>query len=233
MGRGNPPGHQRPGSLGADWQPELSHVREVASHWADVAGSWLGDARDSVVGNATSQLLAVIDLLPIKETSPVSVALFRHYVERSGSLLELGDVPSEWQDWIVKATGARLGKHRALSPYNSGLYDLRNSLGHFDVEVKAEAGGKRRYVITDVYQFDFIANDRLQQGRHGFPIGKLTDWQLATARHLLPTGEYRNPGGFKEHWEIRTGARETVLLIPQQFLAEKGKPFDVHGEFVR
>lgn len=227
----------RPGPLGVDWpdgfMSELSHARDVAGHWADAAGSWLDEAQGAVAGQAKSLLLTLIDLLPFKQSSPFSTALLRHYVERSGAVYELGDIPSDWQDWIVAATGGRLGMHRALNPYNSGLFDLRNSLGHFDVEVKAEAGGKKRYVLSDVYQFDFIPHDTLQRGRHGFPIGQPAAWQLAAARRLLPTREYQNPGGFKERWEIRGGARETVILIPQEFLAGQGKAFAVHGEFVR
>jgi hypothetical protein len=146
---------------------------------------------------------------------------------------QTGQRSSEWQDWIIKATGGRPGMHRELNPYNSGLYDLRNSLGHFDVEVKANKDGTKTYVISDIYQFSFIKNDKTRRGRHGFPLGNLSYWEIVTLRQLVPNDEYTNPGGFKERWEIKSVGKETILFIPQQYLAQQGKPFKVTGSFTR
>lgn len=227
----------KPGPVGMDYPsslwPSTTRVREVVGHGMDEARKWLGDAGDSAAGHSKSLLLTLFDLLPVKQASPFSTALLKHYVERSGAVYPLGAIPAEWQDWIVKVTGGRLGKHPALNPYNSGLFDLRNSLGHFDVEVKAGPGAKRTYVISDVYQFGYTKNDKFQRGRHGFPIGNPSSWQLEAAKKLLPRGEYANPGGFKEKWEIRISGKETILLIPQQYLEQQGKPFDVTGVFER
>ncbi|NJD06635.1 MAG: hypothetical protein FIA97_09075 [Methylococcaceae bacterium] len=225
----------RPGPLGTRPAPSgiLADLRITASAWAATLGGGLDQLGRSAAGHSKSLLLTLLDALPFKPDSPVSTALLKHYVEGSGEPYELEAVPAPWQDWIVKATGERPGLHRDLNPYNSGLFDLRNSLGHFDVNVTANADNSKSYAITDTYQFGFKANDKAQQGRHGFPLGSLNEWELAALRRLLPDGEYNNPGGFRESWEIKTLGKETVLLIPQQFLARQGKAFKVSGGFSR
>jgi hypothetical protein len=172
-------------------------------------------AGDTISGKAKSTLILLLDQLPLKPDAPYSVALLRHYVEGTGDQYDLGNVPKQWQDWIVKATKARPGKHPNLSPYNSGIYDLRNSLGHFDVVVTERKGSARKnYEIQDTYEFGFIKNDKSQKGRHGFPLGDLSDSSLKVLQSLLPTEEYRNPGSFRERWEIKKVGKETILYIP-------------------
>lgn len=192
-----------------------------------------GHALNWTSHHAESLLLSILDLIPFKPDSPQSTAMLKHYVESSGELYEIKDVPKEWQEWIVKATHGKLGLHKSLSPYNSGIYDLRNSLGHFDVIVTRNSDGTKTYTISDTYGFGYLKHDRNQTGRHGFPLGELSPTTLHIVRMLLPSQEYVNPGGFKEHWEIKQVGKETLLLIPQQFLAEQGKPFPVKGVFKR
>jgi len=154
-------------------------------------------------------------------------------VEETGDPYDLGTIPKEWQQWIVKATKAKPGRHPNLNPYNSEIYDLRNSLGHFDVVVTLEKGSRLKiYEIQDTYEFGYIKNDKSQKGRHGFPLGELSDSTLKALRSLLPTEEHQNPGGFRERWEIKKVGKETFLYIPQEVLASIGKPFKVHGKFV-
>ena len=226
----------RPGPIGitaASGQDWMSTWRGTISEWSSAADDWFGRAGKTASGHAKSALLTLVDWLPFKQASPISTALLKHYVERSGDPYTLENIPGEWQDWIVKATRGYPGRHRGLNPYNSGLYDLRNSLGHFDAEVKANKGGTKTYIISDIYSFGFRQNDRSQRGRHGFPLGDLSAWQVTALRHLLPEDEYANPGGFKERWEIKSVGKETILFIPQQFLAEQGTPFKVTGSFTR
>ncbi len=185
-------------------------------------------------GHGKSTLIWILDWIPFKPDSPYSTALLRHYVEGSGETYQLKEIPQPWQDWIVKVTKGKPGRHPNLDPYNSGLFDLRNSLGHFDVVVKKDRGSNlKTYHLSDTYQFGFKKNDRRQRGRHGFPCGDLDEGAIQAIRRLLPSGEYQNPGGFKERWEIKKVGKETILFIPQQFLAENGKPFKVEGSFTR
>jgi len=177
--------------------------------------------------------LRVLDLVPFKQDSPYSTALLRHYVERSGTPYDLGELPQVWQDWIYKQTSGHVGTYKNLNPYNAGIYDLQNSLGHFNVRVTAVDQRVRTYEISDTYEFGFTHHDRRQQGRHGFPLGKLSPFELESIRRLLPKTTYHNPGGFTEGWEVKKLGKETVLLIPQQFLVQQGKAFKVTGKFVR
>lgn len=225
----------RPGPLGTPPASSglLSDLRITTSAWAANLGSGLDPLSRNAAGHSKSLLLTLLDALPFKPDAPVSTALLKHYVEGSGEPYELKVIPAPWQDWIVKATGERPGWHRDLNPCISGLLDLRNSLRRFDVKVTMNGDNSKSYAISDTYQFGFIANDKAQQGHLGFPLGSLNEWELAALRRRLPDEEYNNPGGFRECWEIKTLGKETVLFIPQQFLARRGKAFKVSGRFSR
>ena len=159
-----------------------------------------------------------------------TLGMLKHYVEGTGSLYTIEEVPDEWKRWIVSATRGRPGTFN-LNPYNAGIFDLRHSLGHFNVTVKRNSSGTATYTITDRYQFGFRPNDKWQQGRHGFTLPGVSDGRISAIQSLLPTGHYQNPGGFKERFEIRRVGKEAVLFVPHEFLAKNGKPFDVRGEF--
>jgi len=226
----------KPGVLGtstAQAKTEATEDHARPGDWSSAVKDWFNRAGEKASSNSKSFLLTLMDMVPFKESSPFATAFLKHYVERSGEPYTISSVPVPWQDWIVKATHARPGMHKDMDPYNSGLFDLRNALGHFDVEVKANEHGTRTYFISDVYEFGFKKHDKKQQGRHGFPLGNMSSWQLAALRKMLPSTEYKNPGGFKEHFEIRSIGKETILFIPQQYLAEQGKPFKVTGTFTR
>lgn len=212
------------------WPP--TPVGSQPSLWDRVRNTFDHAAR-RVTGEGKSVLLRMLDLLPFKQDSPYSTALLRHYVEGTGDPYRLEKIPETWQEWIVKQTRARPGTYKDLSPYDVGIYDLQNSLGHFDVVVTRQSPKVRVYRIHDVYQFGFKPQDRKQQGRHGFPLGDLDPDTMRALRWLLPGTRYCNPGGFEEGWEIKRLGKETILFIPQQFLEEQGKPFEVTGEFTR
>lgn len=178
---------------------------------------------------AKSMVLALLDRLPFKPDSRYSTALLRHYVEGSGDPVPLSELPRAWKDLIIRQTGRRVGKHKDVSSYDAGLYDMQNSLGHFDVEVVSMGGGEKQYKIHDEYKFGFRKGDR--QARHGFPLGNIGERSLSAVGAMLPAGTYRNPGGFEERWEIQRIRGENILFIPQQFLAQQGVPFEVFASF--
>jgi hypothetical protein len=224
----------QPGPTGMttpDFDHVISNLGGTLSEWSTSAGNWIHERSETVAAHTKSALLTLIDLAPVKTASPVSTALLKHYVERSGDPYPLGDIPGPWQDWIVGATHGR--SHKNLDPYNAGLYDLRNSLGHFDVEVTSNGDGTKTYLISDTYEFTYIKHDKAQRGRHGFPLGDLSPRELAIVRALLPSDTYKNPGGFRERWEIKVIGKDKILFIPQQYLAGQGKPFKVTGSFIR
>lgn len=219
--------HHPDDDTSASRPPPVSEVHG----WADRAQHWVQEKAVALEGQAKSALLSLVDCLPIKADSPVSTAMLKHYVEHSGAPFELQEIPAEWQAWMVSATHGKVGHFRDLNPYNSGLFDLRNSLGHFDVDVTRNPDGTQTYVISDTYQFGFIQHDTEERGRHGFPLGQLSSNELALLRWVLPKEQYDNPGGFRETWEVKTIGRETFLIIPQQVLEKQGKPFAVSGRF--
>jgi hypothetical protein len=178
---------------------------------------------------------------------PIPTALLRHYVGGSGEpydLNQLGNIPEEWQTWIVNATRARPGSHPHINGENAqkaGLDDLSDSLGHFTVVVaEKECSSARIYEIKkegkERYQFGFTPNDRARKGRHGFRF-HLSDAAVAFIRaHLMPTRKY-DYGHFKndEQFEIsETDVKGRYeIRVAWYVLVRAGKPFNVYGRFER
>jgi hypothetical protein len=229
--------------MGAKRKPgPLSTSSDELSHWTRAAKGWVRTQADRATEtvNALGQrfsceckslIIEILDLLPVKPDSPYTISLLRHYVEGSGAAYDLGEIPEDWQNWIIKATKGKPGKHSNLNPYNSGIFDLRHALGHFDVIVTVQKDDSRLYEIQDTYQFGFTPHDRDQRGRHGFALGQLDENTIHVIEFVLPADEHRNPGGFKEKWEVKKVGKENILYIPQEVLAQNGKPFKVSGKF--
>jgi hypothetical protein len=170
---------------------------------------------------------------------PYSTALMKYYVQGSGDpfdLNKMGPIPSDWQVWIEKQTGGKVGKH-SLNPYNAKPFmpDLKNSLGHFDVVIGATPSSsvKTYRIQKDSYKFGFKPHDTHHTGQHGFELPFMTDSEATNLRGLLPTRRYHNPGGFSEMFELKKVHGKWTLHIPQQVLANVGTPFPVYGEFKR
>src|SRR5262249_619042 len=135
-----------PGTLCKQLSPIPGPHSDAEEHWYDgavrrmkSAGSYVADkgaaAGQYVSGHSKSLLLTIIDLFPFKQDSPISTAILKHYVEKSGEPFEIEPVPKDWQDWIVKKFSNKPGFHKDVSGYGVGLYDLQHSLGHFDLNV--------------------------------------------------------------------------------------------------
>jgi len=170
---------------------------------------------------------------------PFATALLRHYVEGSGEpydLSQVGPIPTESQEWIVKATGAKIGRHH-LDPYHGKpvIPDLKNSLGHFDVIVAERKGFtvKTYEIEKNPYHFGWKTNDMHRTSQHGFELPPLSDDELKDIKALLPTEKYVNPGGFSEGFEIRKVHGKWTVYVPQEVAAQAGKPFKVCGRFER
>lgn len=194
------------------------------------------DRVDSFTRRAASEPFQMIDRVAsvtgFKERSPYAAEFFNHYLSGGGSDVNT-DFPQEWQDWVIAQTRGRPAGTYELSPYDSGIYDLRNTMGHFKVTVRQEQDGTRTYDCTDIYDFGYYSQDRSQRGRHGFGLGNLADGTVSTLNRFLPSTEYQNPGGFTERVEIKTLGGETYLLIPRELLRQQGTPFNVRSTFRR
>jgi hypothetical protein len=174
-----------------------------------------------------------------KMQQPFSAGLLQHYLEGTGTQLDLSDigpVPDLWQEFIVKETKGTLGRHH-LDPYHSKplITDMKNSLGHFDVIVSAKADSTQKIYLIEKkqYHFGFKPHDRRHTGQHGFELQNWSDRDVEEARYFLPVQKFHNPGGFSEKFEIRKVHHHWVLFIPQEIASQAGKPFAVHGRFER
>lgn len=156
-----------------------------------------------------------------------SIDFLKHYTYGRGAAYQL-EVPLTWQQAIT-ARYKKPGHYREVSPYNWGMKDIQNSLGHFDLKVVKNSNQTLAYFITDEYKFPAPKN---QRQRHGFQVPGLTDDRAAYIRtHLLPADVYTNRNGFKEKWELVKIQHEWTLFIPQPFLDDYGVNFKVSGNF--
>jgi hypothetical protein len=174
-----------------------------------------------------------------KVHQPFSAGLLQHYLESTGSpldLSEIGPIPDQWQDWIAKETKGTLGRHH-LDPYHSRplISDMKNSLGHFDVIVSSNVDSRlKTYEIEKrQYHFGFKPHDRSLTGQHGFELQNWTDREVEEASYFLPVQKFHNPGGFSEKFEIKRVHLHWVLLVPYEVASQAGKPYAVHGRFQR
>jgi hypothetical protein len=157
-----------------------------------------------------------------------SARMLRHYVAASAALLRVEPVPEDWQTWIVKQVGRRAGTHM-LKPYKSGIFDLRNALGHFSVQVTLQHR-LPTYQISDRYAFPDVY---YHKDRHGFPISGMSSSQRELLKRSLPKRVYKgSKSGFVEQFEVKRVGREFILYVPQPFLEDHGRSFPVAGSFV-
>lgn len=201
--------------------------------------NWQGDLTIHIF-NLSPDIIqaAFIDLLQLmfgKEESVFPAKLVKHYFSGNGSVFKIGNVPEQWQEWIVLKTEGKPGKYAKLNPYTKdGPFSLRNSLGHFDVDI-TKTGNKTLYTIQDFYEFGYLPNDIDGKQRHGFCVTDL-GWsqdRIDSFRRRLPTRKYPNPGCGEEEFKFETMNGKTYLMIPREFLIRNGKAFWVTGTFTR
>ena len=190
---------------------------------------------DNFVRRASSEPLQMIDrvlsVAGVKQRSPHATEFLNHYFFGEGEDVNM-NFPEEWQDWVIEQTKNRRPGTYELNPYNSGIYDLRNTMGHFQVTIQQEDDGTRVYECTDVYDFGYYSQDRSQQGRHGFALFDLSESTIdALNNYVIPSTEYDNPGGFVERLEVKKVGGETYLLIPRELLRQNGNGFNVRSVF--
>jgi hypothetical protein len=175
--------------------------------------------------------------------APLTVRLFKHYTEGTGQPYRLSEIPLDWQHWIVSEVARR--RLKVGGPYEMKAYDrsapfeLRHSLGTFRLTIttvtRAGAHGRRRYRITDLYTFGFNCKQLdPTKSRHGFLLPKTTSKETKERLGaLLPTKSYQHPCGFQERFIVEEHIDGTYLMLPQVWLADVGKAFEVRGEFAR
>ncbi len=196
--------------------------------------SYKGSKKNIVESFVTKTVLSFVDsslnTLGFKQESPFASDFFTHYLAGRGDSLKV-DIPGEWKDWIISEVGDKTGTFR-LNPYDSEIFDLKNSLGYFDVEVLENEDGSKIFKLHDKYEFAFAKNDLSEKGRHGFSVGELDEETIKKLNEkFLPKRTFANPGGFEERFEIKTIGDKTYFFIPQEWLDENGYPYTIEGEF--
>jgi hypothetical protein len=167
-------------------------------------------------------ILTILEQAGVKSDAPNTIKLFKHYLCSEGERLELDPVPLSWQEEIIKRYGGRQGKSK-VDPYNWGVFDLQNSLGHFDLTIHLEPDGSRTYLVEDYYHFPYT-NDKGKPIRHGFEIDAQSAQRL---KNWLPTRVYRR----NQKFEIVKLGTKTYLYLPTEWLQKNGTPFTVCGAF--
>jgi RHS repeat-associated protein len=161
----------------------------------------------------------------------MSRLFFHHYLVEGGAPLTYVP-PQPVQDMIVKHF-PKAGHYSNVSPYNWGNADLRNGLGHFNLDVVDADDGKKLYFISDRYHFP-EKDDKGKPLRHGFQIGKMSEKQADSLNAKLSLlGEYKREGGSKEQFEVAKTEKsgEYTLYLPQPLLADEGTDFESFGFF--
>jgi len=157
--------------------------------------------------------------------------MLEHYLTADGDPL-IYTPPQPVQNAIRRKFPAP-GHFRNVSGYREwATPDIRNGLGHFDLDVvKTERG--LTYFVTDRYEFPDKVGGRVV--RHGFQVGKLSQKTVDSMNDKLSKlGEYkRDSGSATEKFELQKDPRtgEYTFFVPQKVLVDNGTDFDSMGVF--
>ena len=170
--------------------------------------------------------------------APLSTKLLQRYVEGEATPYVLDEVPLDWQEWILKDIRRRRlkegGPYEMRAYHHQAPYDLRHTLGTFQLRFGPAITGRVWYRLTDTYKFDYDCSKRdPQSNRHGLLLKGWKKERIDTLREHLPTGAYKHKCGFTERFAVERQKEGHFLLIPQVVLADLGREFPVRGEFTR
>lgn len=131
----------------------------------------------------------------------------------------------------------RPGHYTNIDSYRWGNADIRNGLGHFNLDVVDAGVGKKLYFIADRYRFP-ERDDKGKEVRHGFQIGKLSKERAdALNAKLAKLGVYKRAGGgakFGNEKFVVEKSEENgdyTLYVPQRLLADHGVDYESMGVF--
>ena len=197
------------------------------------AGKRPGLARRSAIGTQRGSvaLLSSVGALMIGKDYELSRRMLDHYLTADGDPLVYSP-PQAVQDAITKKFPSP-GHFVEVSGFGSwSTPDIRNGLGHFNLDVvKTDEG--LTYFVSDRYEFPDKANGAVV--RHGFQVGKLSKKSIDSMNAKLSVlGEYkRDSGSLTEKFELQQDPKtgDCTLFIPQKLLVDNGTDFDSMGTF--
>jgi hypothetical protein len=194
-------------------RPGFLQRAAVASQWQSV-----------VLGSSVGSQMAGKDYR-------MASKMMEHYLTADGAPL-IYTPPEPVQDAIRKKFPAP-GHYPNVSGYGTwSTPDIRNGLGHFDLDVvKSEKG--LTYFVTDRYEFPDKVNGRVV--RHGFQVGKLSKKTVDGLNdNFSKLGEFkRDSGSATEKFELQKdpSTGEFTFFVPQKVLVDNGTDFDSMGVF--
>lgn len=224
----------------ASGQDADKRVRAILQAFRDRVASTLGDdlggrpgfLESLAIQSQWNNVMAAsgIASLLLGKDYEMSRTFLHHYLVGKGSPLLYRPPPAVCNE-IAKRFPSP-GHHNNVNSYDWGIPDIRNGLGHFNLDV-VDHGDRMLYFVTDRYKFP-ARDEKGKSIRHGFQVGKLSDRVVAElGRKLSLLGEHEREGGAKERFELarteKTG--EYTLYVPQRLLADHGVDFESIGIF--
>jgi hypothetical protein len=192
-----------------------------------------GAVQRIAIGNQRAEVALISSLVGLKIGKDYELArgMLDYYFTADGDPLFYSP-PQAVQDAIMKKFPSP-GHFVEVSGFGSwATPDIRNGLGHFNLDVvKTDEG--LTYFVTDRYEFPDKANGVVV--RHGFQIGKLSKKSIDSMNaKLSKLGEYkRDSGSLTEKFELQQDPKtgDCTLFAPQKWLADNGTDFDSMGTF--
>jgi hypothetical protein len=161
----------------------------------------------------------------------VSRMMLRHFMTGDGEPLVYVP-PRAVQEAIAKRFPVP-GRYREVSGYQKwSTPDIRNGIGHFNLDVIADDKGGRLYVITDRYEFPDKARGRMVE--HGFQVGKPSKKVVDKVNGWLSALEFtRESGAADNRFELRKdpASGEYTFFVPQRLIIDNGVDFESMGVF--
>ena len=197
------------------------------------AGKRPGAVQRSAIGSQSGAvaLMSLVAALMIGKDYELARRMLDHYLTADGDPLVYSP-PQAVQDAIKKKFPSP-GHFVEVSGFGSwATPDIRNGLGHFNLDVvKTDEG--LMYFVTDRYEFPDKANGVVV--RHGFQVGKLSKKSIDSMNAKLSMlGEYkRDSGSLTEKFELQQDPKtgDCTLFVPQKVLVDNGTDFDSMGTF--
>jgi hypothetical protein len=157
--------------------------------------------------------------------------MMHHYLASDGAPLTY-QPPQPVQN-AIKKRFPRPGHYRDVSGYEKwGTPDIRNGLGHFNLDVVDAKDDGKIYVITDRYEFPDKSKGKTV--RHGFQVGKRSKATVDDLnKKLSSVGEFERDSGIREKFELKEdpSTGEYTFFVPQKLLADHGADFESMGMF--
>jgi hypothetical protein len=161
----------------------------------------------------------------------LSRMMLRHYMTGDGEPLVYE--PTEAVQKAIREQFKMPGHYKDVSGYGKwATPDIRNGLGHFDLDVIDGGDRSLVYAITDRYRFPDSAKGK--QVEHGFQIGKPSKETVDQLNSWFTSMEFTRASGSKEKFELRRdpATGDYTFFVPQSLLANNGTDFESMGLFI-